>query len=204
MTEVASHRGSCGGGPDRASVVLPRQAPGGPPPPAPPPRESSGTPNARRTGTIKRRSAPDRTRGGWRVRLKRYPSQEPPPGACRRRRSAGRPAKDRGHAAAAGATHLCRRVGAGVRRGGGWCHPPVPPRRGSGDCARPLRGRSVPGASQGRAPGGPRAREGRASRAAAEPGDAEMRVALFGSMLARRTRTALGRRQTGPCISRLE
>ena len=27
MTEVASHRGSCGGGPDRASVVLPRQAP---------------------------------------------------------------------------------------------------------------------------------------------------------------------------------
>ena len=203
MTEVASHRGSCGGGPDRASVVLPRQAPGGPPPPAPPPRESSGAPDAGAWGVIKSARTPERPAMGGDC-ASNGTHHEPPPGACRRRRSAGRPAKDRGHTAAAGA-HTCAVAwGRGVRRGGGWCHPPVPPRRGSGDCARPLRGRSVPGASQGRAPGGPRAREGRASRAAAEPGDAEMRVALFGSMIARRTRTALGRRQTGPCISRLE
>ena len=60
MTEVASHRGSCGGGPDRASVVLPRQAPGGPPPPAPPPRESSGAPDAGAWGVIKSARTPER------------------------------------------------------------------------------------------------------------------------------------------------
>ena len=51
MTEVASHRGSCGGGPDRTSVVLPRHAPGGLPPPRRHPVDNRAT-HASALGTI--------------------------------------------------------------------------------------------------------------------------------------------------------
>ena len=120
MTEVASHRGSCGGGPDRASVVLPRQAPGGPPPPAPPPRESSGALDARSSSplgllsdprwvAIAPRTVPITSRRRVRAGGGGQRAGRPRTGATRRRlvptpvpsRGGGRCA-----AAAAGATHV--------------------------------------------------------------------------------------------------
>ena len=121
MTEVASHRGSCGGGP--VLPVVPRRLrrlPASLQVPRTPERGGSLSPLGLLSDPRWVASAP-----------RTVPIIMPPPGACRRRRSAGRPAKDRGHAAAAGAhtcavawgrgcaaaaagaTHLCHR-GAGV------------------------------------------------------------------------------------------